>query len=90
MKAALAGWFADQGFITVECGAVQISPGNETHLHGFPVQWRPEGGSEQTLYLHTSPEFAAKKLEWRRHSLESAEREIAWLEKMIKTERKSS
>jgi DNA-binding PadR family transcriptional regulator len=29
-------------------------------------------------------------VEWRRHSLESAEREIAWLEKMIKTERKSS
>lgn len=26
--------------------------------------------------------------EWRRHSLESAEREIAWLEDMIKTERK--
>lgn len=26
--------------------------------------------------------------EWRRHSLDSADREIAWLEKMIKTERK--
>lgn len=29
-------------------------------------------------------------VEWRRHSLESAEREIIWLEEMIKTERKSS
>jgi hypothetical protein len=28
--------------------------------------------------------------EWRRHSLESAEREIVWLEEMIKSERKSS
>ena len=28
-------------------------------------------------------------VEWRRHSLETAEREIAWLEEMIKTERKS-
>lgn len=28
-------------------------------------------------------------VEWRRHSLESAEREIAWLEEMLKTERKS-
>lgn len=28
-------------------------------------------------------------VEWRRHSLESAEREITWLEKMIKSERKS-
>lgn len=62
VKAALRHWFAQQGFIEVECGAVQISPGNETHLHGFAVQWRPEGGTEQTRYLHTSPEFAAKKL----------------------------
>ena len=66
VKAALANWFAAQGFTEVECGAVQVSPGNETHLHGFPVIWRPEGGigkgAEQTLYLHTSPEFAAKKL----------------------------
>jgi lysyl-tRNA synthetase class 2 len=46
----------------VECGAVQVSPGNETHLHGFEVLWRPEGGPKQTRYLHTSPEFAAKKL----------------------------
>ncbi|MFZ4381690.1 MAG: EF-P lysine aminoacylase EpmA [Sandarakinorhabdus sp.] len=62
VKAALRHWFADQGFTEVECGAVQVSPGNETHLHGFPVLWRPDGGAEQTRYLHTSPEFAAKKL----------------------------
>ena len=29
-------------------------------------------------------------VEWRRHSLETAEREIAWLEKMISSERKSA
>ncbi len=29
-------------------------------------------------------------VEWRRHSLETAEREIAWLEKMISSERKTS
>ncbi|WP_235902818.1 EF-P lysine aminoacylase EpmA [Sandarakinorhabdus oryzae] len=62
VKAALQGWFAAQDFFAVECGAVQVSPGNETHLHGFPVLWRPNSGPEQTLYLHTSPEFAAKKL----------------------------
>lgn len=62
IKAALQHWFAQQDFVTVECGAVQVSPGNETHLHGFPVLWRPDGAAEQTLYLHTSPEFAAKKL----------------------------
>lgn len=62
IKAALRNWFAGEEFVEVECGAVQTSPGNETHLHGFPVTWRPDGGVEQTLYLHTSPEFAAKKL----------------------------
>ena len=29
-------------------------------------------------------------IEWRRHSLETAEREIAWLEDMIQSERKTS
>ncbi|CAB4656774.1 unannotated protein [freshwater metagenome] len=39
--------------------------------------------------LEKSPVGIDKYLEeWRRHSLETAEREIAWLEDMIKTERK--
>ena len=39
--------------------------------------------------LEKSPSGIEKYLEeWRRHSLESADREIAWLEDMIKTERK--
>jgi len=39
--------------------------------------------------LERSPSGIDKYLEeWRRHSLESAMREIAWLEDMIKTERK--
>ena len=62
IKAALRSWFAGQDFIEVETGAVQISPGNETHLHGMAVAWRPDGGMEQPRYLITSPEFAAKKL----------------------------
>ncbi len=41
--------------------------------------------------LEKSPEGLDKYLvEWRRHSLESAEREIAWLQEMINTERKST
>jgi len=39
--------------------------------------------------LEKSPIGIDKYLEeWRRHSLDSADREMAWLEKMIKTERK--
>jgi DNA-binding PadR family transcriptional regulator len=41
--------------------------------------------------LEKSPEGLDRYLvEWRRHSLESAEREIAWLQEMINTERKST
>ncbi len=62
VKAALRGWFLAQDFTEVECGAVQRSPGNEVHLHAFATEWRPEGGMPEPRYLHTSPEFAAKKL----------------------------
>ncbi len=62
VKAALRGWFAAEGFVEVECGAIQRSPGNETHLHAFTTLWQPEGGAAEARYLHTSPEFAAKKL----------------------------
>jgi len=61
LKQAIRTHFEGQGFIEVECGALVASPGNETHLHAFETTLiGGEGG--KTLYLHTSPEFAAKKL----------------------------
>lgn len=62
IKAALRGWFADRAFTEVEAGILQVSPGNEAHLHGFATQALTIDGQAQPLYLHTSPEFAAKKL----------------------------
>jgi len=45
--------------------------------------------NRQGRELEKSPVGIDKYLEeWRRHSLETADREIAWLEDMIKTERK--
>ncbi len=62
IKRAIAGLLEGQGFIEVEAGQLQVSPGNETHLHGFEThQIRPDGESAR-LFLHTSPEFACKKL----------------------------
>ena len=55
-------WFAEQDFIEVDCGALQVSPGNETHLHGFATDLIQPDGSAERFYLHTSPEFACKKL----------------------------
>lgn len=62
IKAALRAWFEDRGFVEVEASALQVSPGNEAHLHAFSTEWRSEGGATTPLYLHTSPEFACKKL----------------------------
>jgi lysyl-tRNA synthetase class 2 len=60
--AALRAWFAANDFIEVETGALQVSPGNETHLHAFLTTLAAPDGSSSPLYLRTSPEFACKKL----------------------------
>jgi elongation factor P--(R)-beta-lysine ligase len=59
---ALRAWFAEQGFIEVETAALQVSPGNETHLHAFATELIGPGAERRALYLRTSPEFACKKL----------------------------
>ncbi len=46
----------------MEPAAIQASPGNETHLHGFRTALIHSDGSMREAYLHTSPEFAMKKL----------------------------
>jgi elongation factor P--(R)-beta-lysine ligase len=59
---AFRHWFRMQGFLEVETPALQVSPGNETHLHAFAAELVAPDGSRAPLYLHTSPEFACKKL----------------------------
>jgi elongation factor P--(R)-beta-lysine ligase len=62
IKAAARAWFEGQGFTEVECGALVVSPGNEAHLHAFATEQVETGGARSRRYLHTSPEFAAKRL----------------------------
>jgi lysyl-tRNA synthetase class 2 len=62
IKAAIRAHFEREGFTEVECGALVASPGNEAHLHAFATDILTTAGERRTLYLHTSPEFAAKKL----------------------------
>jgi elongation factor P--(R)-beta-lysine ligase len=59
---ALRAWFDEQGFAEVETAILQVSPGNETHLHAPRTELIRSDGSRATRYLRTSPEFAAKKL----------------------------
>jgi elongation factor P--(R)-beta-lysine ligase len=59
---ALRAWFESQGFTEVETGILQVSPGNETHLHAPSTALIRPDGERVVRYLRTSPEFACKKL----------------------------
>ncbi|MGJ4889829.1 EF-P lysine aminoacylase EpmA [Bradyrhizobium sp. HKCCYLRH3099] len=59
---ALRAWFEEQGFTEVETGILQVSPGNETHLHAPATELMASDGTRHRRYLRTSPEFACKKL----------------------------
>ena len=59
---AIRAWFDEQGFAEVETGILQLSPGNETHLHAPRTDLAGADGQRATRYLRTSPEFACKKL----------------------------
>ena len=62
ITARLRRHFAAEGFTEVEAAILQVSPGNETHLHAFATEMVSPGGDRRRRYLHTSPEFALKKL----------------------------
>ncbi|MEE7469979.1 EF-P lysine aminoacylase GenX [Methylobacterium oryzae] len=60
--AAFRAWFADRDFVEAEAACLQVSPGNEAHLSAFATEAVGASGARTPLYLHTSPEFACKKL----------------------------
>jgi lysyl-tRNA synthetase class 2 len=59
---SVRAWFDEQGFAEVETGILQVSPGNETHLHAPRTELTGSDGTRAVRYLRTSPEFACKKL----------------------------
>jgi lysyl-tRNA synthetase class 2 len=60
---AVRDFFAASDYVEVDTPALQASPGLEPHLRAFAtVLHDPRDGSERRRYLHTSPEFAMKKL----------------------------
>ena len=60
--ARLRRYFEELSFIAVDSAILQVSPGNEAHLHGFATELIGSDGARTQRYLHTSPEFALKKL----------------------------
>jgi lysyl-tRNA synthetase class 2 len=59
---AVRAWFDEQGFTEVETAILQVSPGNEVHLHAPRTDLTGTDGARAARYLRTSPEFACKKL----------------------------
>jgi lysyl-tRNA synthetase class 2 len=62
IQSALRARLLEEGFTEVDPAALAISPGNEAHLHGFRTDMIGNDAALRTMYLHTSPEFAMKKL----------------------------
>jgi lysyl-tRNA synthetase class 2 len=56
-------FFDERDFVEVETPALQVSPGLEPHLIAFATELVGANPDDRRLmYLHTSPEFAMKKL----------------------------
>ncbi len=62
LTGAVRRWFETEGFVEAETAILQVSPGNEVHLHALSTALHGPDGRTRPLHLHTSPEFAMKKL----------------------------
>jgi lysyl-tRNA synthetase class 2 len=62
ITAAIRRFFANRDFLEVETPSLQVSPGLEPHLMAFSTELVTEHGARLPRHLHTSPEFAMKKL----------------------------
>jgi lysyl-tRNA synthetase class 2 len=59
---AVRGFFEARGYQEVETPYAVPAPGEEVHLQAFATTREHPDGTTQPLWLHTSPEFAMKRL----------------------------
>ena len=64
MYAALRTFFSARGYLEVETPTLVPTPGQEPHLEPFEAPFVPQTdvGARRSLWLHTSPEYAMKRL----------------------------
>ena len=59
---AVRGFFEHRGYTEVETPYAVPTPGEEVHLRAFPTIREHPDGAIENLWLHTSSEFAMKRL----------------------------
>ncbi|MDR0965157.1 MAG: EF-P lysine aminoacylase GenX, partial [Myxococcales bacterium] len=64
LNAVIRTFFAERDFEEVETPCLVPAPGQEPNIRAFETPFVPETpeGRAATLYLHTSPEYAMKRL----------------------------
>jgi lysyl-tRNA synthetase class 2 len=62
LSAGVRAFFQARGYTEVETPYAVPVPGEEVHVRSFATRLRTARGAEVPLWLHTSPEFAMKKL----------------------------
>jgi lysyl-tRNA synthetase class 2 len=62
LAAAVRAFFDARGYLEVETPYAVSAPGEEVHLSAFATERVAPDGERTRLWLHTSPEFAMKKL----------------------------
>src|SRR5690242_18618199 len=59
---ATRAFFVSRGYSEVATAYAVRTPGEEVHLRAFRTEREAPDGTRETLWLHTSPEFAMKQL----------------------------
>lgn len=59
---ATRAFFSSRGYLEVETPYAVRAPGEEVHLRAFATEYVSPTGEAEALWLHTSPEFAMKRL----------------------------
>src|SRR3954452_14821777 len=62
LTAATRAFFTARGYTEVETPYAVPTPGEEVHLRAFRTERERTDGRTEPLWLHTSPEFAMKRL----------------------------
>jgi elongation factor P--(R)-beta-lysine ligase len=63
LVATVRSFFGERDYVEVDTPALQVSPGLEPHLQAFATELHdPIDVRRERRYLHTSPEYAMKKL----------------------------